>query len=52
MVAAFSKFREMPGELKGLNPFDAIYGGITTGLTYGLGGGARLLDKMGFSINK
>ena len=43
MLDAFRKFKEMPGGYGTVNFFDALYTGITVGLVYSLGAGAKIL---------
>ncbi len=43
MIDSLRKFREMPGDYKTANFFDFVYSGLTVGLVYTLGKGAKLL---------
>lgn len=38
MFRLLERFRKTPGDIKRINPFDAIYGGVTLGLVNLLGG--------------
>ena len=47
-----AKLKNMPGSKKEINPFDAIYSGITFYLTQTLGVGMKFFDRVGLNLNK
>lgn len=52
MLDTLKKIAKMPGELRGINLFDAIYSGITVGMIGALGTGAKILGNVGINLNK